>query len=298
MENNLSQPSNQTCEVAPPVLFPKATSAVTAREKFNFNVASLLLSSVSAAALAASSWKRKKLFITTSVENETLRTFEFGIETTINEASKLLIPFAGFYGKHFGSIKPKGECKAAFAVSTTAGPAIKCLGWPTWATSLALIQSDCLAWGAIDWPLLNERLVSSGKNTYLRRSSNIYNRLPPLPEVKLSIRESVIISSFPTAFYEECALAALDAAALHVDCGFGTYAFALLAKGTIDVVIDYDISPQLLVSIIPILHGVGCVVTDWAGRETFTARKIVAARNKELASKVAATLTLFSIPAF
>ncbi|MGP1917112.1 MAG: inositol monophosphatase family protein [Candidatus Hodgkinia cicadicola] len=265
-----------------------------AREKLTFNIISSLFAATTAAALGASRWKRKTLFAPSEVEFKTLNTFGFNIETTVMEASKQLMPLSGFYGEHFGSIKPEEGCEVVWAVATSAGSAVKCLGWPTWTTSMALIQGDYLTWGAMDWPILNERLISSAGNTYFQRIPNVYNRLPPLPAAKLSVRGSVILSSLPTTLYEECALAALEAEALHVDYGFGAYAFLLLARGTIDAVIDYDISPQLLVSIIPILRGVGCVVTNWKGCETCSARRIVAARNKELASKIAATLTLFS----
>ncbi|MGP1916539.1 MAG: hypothetical protein ACTS6G_03935 [Candidatus Hodgkinia cicadicola] len=265
-----------------------------ARGRFNFNIVSLLFTAASAAASAASRWKRERLLVSTSVERETLRNFEFTIETAVMEASKLLIPSSGFYSKRFGSIKPEGGCEVVWAVATTTGPAVKCLGWPTWTTSMALIRGDCLAWGAMDWPMLNESLISSDGNTYFQRNSNIYNRLPPLPSAKLPIRESVIVSSSPTTLLEECALAALEAEALHVECDFGPYAFSLLARGTIDAVVEHNISPQLLLSIIPILRGVGCVTMNWNKRETCSARRIVAARNKELASKIAATLTLFS----
>ncbi|MGP1918654.1 MAG: hypothetical protein ACTS4V_01290 [Candidatus Hodgkinia cicadicola] len=277
---------------APARLFLQNTD-VYARERFNFNIISLLFTAASAAAHGASRWKRERLFISSSVENETLRNFEFTIETTAMEASKLLIPSSGFYSRHFGSIKPEGGCEVVWAAATAPGPTVKCLGWPTWTTSISLIRGDCLAWGAMDWPMLNESLISSAGNTYFQRNSNNYYRLPPLPSVKLSIRESVIISSSPPTLLEECALAALEAEAMHVEYDFGPYAFSLLARGTIDAIVEHNISPQLLLSIIPILRAVGCVVMDWNARETFSSRRIVAARNKELASKIAATLTLF-----
>ncbi|MGP1914797.1 MAG: hypothetical protein ACTS7D_01220 [Candidatus Hodgkinia cicadicola] len=265
-----------------------------AREKFNFNVISLLFTAASAAAHDASRRRRESLFIPTSVENKTLRSCEFIIESFVREASRLLIPAAGFYSKHYGSIKPEVGCEVVWAVATTTGPVVKCLGWPTWTTSMAFIRGDCLVWGAMDWPMLNERLISSDGNTYFQRNSNVYNRLPSLAKVKLSIRESIIVSSVSSSLLEECALAALEAEALHVECDFGPYAFSLLARGTIDAVVEHNISPQLLLSIIPILHGVGCVVINWEGRETCSARRIVAARNKELASEIATMLTLFS----
>ncbi|MGP1916078.1 MAG: hypothetical protein ACTS6G_01305 [Candidatus Hodgkinia cicadicola] len=274
----------------PLVCFYK-TLTCTREERFNFNIISLLFTAASAAAHGASRWKRERLFISSSVENETLRNFEFTIETTAMEASKLLIPSSGFYSRHFGSIKPEGGCASRLSGRTR--PTVKCLGWPTWTTSISLIRGDCLAWEAMDWPMLNESLISSAGNTYFQRNSNNYYRLPPLPSVKLSIRESVIISSSPPALLEECALAALEAEAMHVEYDFGPYAFSLLARGTIDAIVEHNISPQLLLSIIPILRAVGCVVMDWNARETFSSRPIVAARNKELASKIAATLTLF-----
>lgn len=85
---------------------------MNARVKFNFNVISLLLANVSAIAHAASRRKRENLFISADVESKTLQTAELNVETTVNEVSKLLIPSSGFCGKHFGSIKPKGACKA------------------------------------------------------------------------------------------------------------------------------------------------------------------------------------------
>lgn len=126
------QPSLPNVVKSPVVPFPQnSTSAMTASKKLTFNIVSALLNSASPAARAASRWKRETLLAPASVETKTLRSFEFNIESRIMEVSKLLMPSAGFYAKHFGSIKPEAGCGIVWVVATTTGAAVKCLGWPT-----------------------------------------------------------------------------------------------------------------------------------------------------------------------
>jgi histidinol phosphatase-like enzyme (inositol monophosphatase family) len=44
------------------------------------------------------------------------------------------------------------------------------------------------------------------------------------------------------------------------------YAFALLAMGQIDVVVDYDLQPYDYLPVVPVIEAAGGVITDWQGK--------------------------------
>lgn len=139
--------------------------------------------------------------------------------------------------------------------------------------------------------MLNERLISVDEGTFIERGSSGLALLPKLSNAEMQLRDCIIASGSPTSIRESCALSILGSEAMHVEVAFGIYAFSLLAKGTIDAVVECNILPQVLMSVAPLLRGVGAVITDWTGRETCTSRHIVAARSKSLATKIAATLS-------
>ncbi|MDH5355271.1 MAG: inositol monophosphatase, partial [Gammaproteobacteria bacterium] len=47
--------------------------------------------------------------------------------------------------------------------------------------------------------------------------------------------------------------------------GYDCYPHALLAAGSVDLVIDFDLKPYDYFSLIPVVEGAGGIITDWQG---------------------------------
>ena len=64
--------------------------------------------------------------------------------------------------------------------------------------------------------------------------------------------------------------------------GHDAYAYARLADGSIDLVIEADLKPHDYNALIPVVIGSGGHIGDWSGGQDFAAGRIVAAATREL----------------
>ncbi|KAJ7978486.1 Bifunctional phosphatase IMPL2 chloroplastic, partial [Quillaja saponaria] len=51
--------------------------------------------------------------------------------------------------------------------------------------------------------------------------------------------------------------------------GCDCYAYALLASGYVDLVVESGLKPYDFLSLIPVIEGAGGVITDWKGRQLY-----------------------------
>ena len=58
--------------------------------------------------------------------------------------------------------------------------------------------------------------------------------------------------------------------------GYDCYAYAMVAAGFIDVVIESGLEPYDIQALIPIIEGAGGIVTNWQGAPVITGGQVVA----------------------
>ncbi len=119
--------------------------------------------------------------------------------------------------------------------------------------------------GALDFPVLNERLIGAFGNTYVKHGDR-YNLMPKLTKQveEINLKECVIASSTlkSMTFIEKIAFKTLEQNVLHVIQDCDSYSFSLLAQGKIDAIVECALKPQDILGLIPIVEGVGCVMSD------------------------------------
>ncbi len=72
--------------------------------------------------------------------------------------------------------------------------------------------------------------------------------------------------------------------------GADCYAYAMLAAGFIDVVIEAGLQPYDIIPMIPIIEGAGGIVTAWDGGTPVHGGKVVASGDARLHDRVLAVL--------
>ena len=74
--------------------------------------------------------------------------------------------------------------------------------------------------------------------------------------------------------------------------GADCYAYALLASGFIDLVVEAQLKPYDYCALAPVIAGAGGIITDWAGKPVglHSDGRVVAAGDKALARKARAVL--------
>lgn len=150
------------------------------------------------------------------------------------------------------------------------------LGMPVWGTLIGLTRSGSPCFGLMHQPFIGERFSGDGV-TARYRGRNGERHLRTRPCATLS--DAMLMATAPEVF-DEADRAAFDRVAEDVRqtrWGGDCYAYAMLASGHVDLVVEAGLKPFDIVALIPIIEGAGGVVTSWDGGSPTQGGRIVAA---------------------
>nr|XP_023909083.1 bifunctional phosphatase IMPL2, chloroplastic [Quercus suber] len=160
-------------------------------------------------------------------------------------------------------------------------------GKPVFGTLIALLYRGTPILGIINQPVLRERWIGiSGRRTTLN-GQEVSTRSCP----KLS--QAYLYTTSPHLFSGEAeeAFARVRNKVKVPLYGCDCYAYALLASGFVDLVIESGLKPYDFLSLIPVIEGAGGVITDWKGNQlhweaspdsSVTKFNVVAAADKQV----------------
>ena len=74
--------------------------------------------------------------------------------------------------------------------------------------------------------------------------------------------------------------------------GYDCYAYAMVAAGFIDVVIESGLEPYDIQALIPIIEGAGGIVTNWQGAPVITGGQVVASGDTIVHKQVIKSLNI------
>lgn len=162
-------------------------------------------------------------------------------------------------------------------------------GLPTWTTLIALLEQDAPILGVIDAPVLDEtyvggpdgaRLMCKGGRMPLRTSG-----CSRLSDARFSTTDPFLM--FPDQRQFERIRDAVRVARY----GHDGYAYARLAAGSLDLVIESGLKPYDYNAAIPVIRGAGGHVGDWRGGDDFAPGAVIAAATPELYDEAVALLS-------
>ncbi|MEM8987730.1 MAG: histidinol-phosphatase [Pseudomonadota bacterium] len=156
-------------------------------------------------------------------------------------------------------------------------------GAPTWTTLVALNVDERPVLSAIRQPFTDETWIGApGGGVYKRGATSKSlqtRRSATLDKAHISTTDPSNTAYFNTA--EADAFASLAARARVARFSLDAYAYALLALGQIDLVVEAGLAPYDVHALAPVVKSAGGLITDWRGQEAYSGR-IVAAANAEL----------------
>ncbi|KAM7277088.1 hypothetical protein ACFE04_018954 [Oxalis oulophora] len=136
-------------------------------------------------------------------------------------------------------------------------------GKPLFGTLIALLYKGKPILGIIDQPVLKERWIGiTGKKTTLNG-----NQVSTRACSKLS--QAYLYTTSPHLFSgatEEAFTRVRNKVKVPL-YGCDCYAYALLASGFVDLVVETDLKPYDFLALIPVIEGAGGVITDWKGHQ-------------------------------
>lgn len=165
-------------------------------------------------------------------------------------------------------------------------------GTPTWGVLVAVNDGDQPILGLIDQPYTGERFMGGlGRQELLHRKM----RTPLQTKSTNSLSDATIFTTFPEvgstadgngfdALADQCKLTRYG-----MDC----YAYALLAAGQIDLVVEAALNPYDIQAPIAVVHSAGGIVTDWKGGTAQNGGRAIAAANANIHTKALEILSKF-----
>ena len=154
-------------------------------------------------------------------------------------------------------------------------------GTPTWGVLIAVGDEAGPVLGVIDQPYIGERFIGglgmAEVNGPLGRSALTTRR-------GRALAECIIFTTFPEVGTkaEGAAFHRLAAQCKLTRYGMDCYAYALVAAGQIDLVVEAGLQSYDIQAPIAVIEAAGGVVTDWDGGKVHMGGRVVAAATPEL----------------
>ncbi|WP_298919890.1 histidinol-phosphatase [uncultured Roseobacter sp.] len=157
-------------------------------------------------------------------------------------------------------------------------------GTPTWGVLIAVADAKGPFYGLIDQPYIGERFVgTNGKATMTGPQGDAVLRT----RATRDLSEAIVFTTFPEvgSAEEGAAFHAVAEKALLTRYGMDCYAYALLAAGQIDLVIEAGLQAYDIQAPIALVEAAGGIVTDWQGGPAHEGGRAIAAANETIHQK-------------
>ncbi|KAG5239007.1 hypothetical protein OIU76_015436 [Salix suchowensis] len=138
-------------------------------------------------------------------------------------------------------------------------------GKPLFGTLIALLYKGKPILGIIDQPVLRERWIGlNGRRTTLNGEEMSTRACAKLSQAYLYTTSPHLFSGDAVEAFARVR-SKVKVPLYGCDC----YAYALLASGYVDLVIESGLKPYDFLALIPVIEGAGGIITDWKGNHLF-----------------------------
>lgn len=162
-------------------------------------------------------------------------------------------------------------------------------GTPTWGVLIALSDANGPFLGVIDQPHIGERF-SGGPGRAEVVGPHGTRALKTKGTTALD--EAILFTTFPEvgSAEERAGFERVSREVKLTRYGMDCYAYALLAAGQIDLVIEAALNPYDIQAPIAVIEAAGGIVTDWKGGKAHDGGRALAAANPEIHARALALL--------
>ena len=186
-----------------------------------------------------------------------------GAEAAIRGRISQHFPEHGVIGEEYGEDRPDAEF--VWVLDPIDGTRAFIAGLPVWTTLIGLRFQGRPVLGSIGQPYMGElyighaggsRLISRGSSSPLRVRQGV------------GLNQGIIATTDPHGCFDGSEMGAwrqVRAASRLARTGCDAYAYAMVANGTIDLVVEAGLKSWDIEAAIPVLEGAGGLVTDWRG---------------------------------
>ncbi len=162
-------------------------------------------------------------------------------------------------------------------------------GTPTWGVLIALSDANGPMLGVIDQPYIGERFEGCRGHAQV---IGPHGTRPLQTRKTNALEDAILFTTFPEVGTTEDR-AGFERVARHVKLtryGMDCYAYALLAAGTVDLVIEAGLNAYDIQAPIAVIEAAGGIVTNWEGGPAHDGGRALAAANPEIHAAALALL--------
>lgn len=162
-------------------------------------------------------------------------------------------------------------------------------GTPTWGVLIAVGPETGPIIGIVDQPYIGERFIGTPQGAMLLRGAQsraIHTR------AARPLAQAIVFTTFPEVGSPEegAAFQAVAAQAQLTRFGMDCYAYALVASGQVDLVIEAGLNAYDIQGPLALIQAAGGVVTDWDGGPAHNGGRVIAAANAAIHAEALAIL--------
>lgn len=209
------------------------------------------------------------------------------VEAEMRALIKAAFPEHGILGEEHGI--ENGDAEYVWVLDPIDGTKAFITGKPSFGTLIALARNGRPILGIVDQAILGERwLGASGHPTTL-------NGQPARVRECDALSKAYAYTTGPEFFCDKT-LPAWNRVAARVRqprYGCDCYAYALLASGFVDLVVEAGLKPYDFAALVPVIENAGGIITDWQGQSLniHSDGKVCAAGDKRLHAQALEVLT-------
>ncbi|MEM9733173.1 MAG: histidinol-phosphatase [Pseudomonadota bacterium] len=203
-------------------------------------------------------------------------------------------PDHGIVGEEHGTKLPHAEKR--WIIDPIDGTRAFVSGLPVWGTLIGFSDNGRLTCGVMDQPFTRERYWTVGRGSYERIDGQAHRKIETSAITELD--NATLMTTSPHLFSEDtdAGYFRLEEAVKMFRYGCDCYAYAMVAAGHVDLVVESGLNIYDIAALVPIIEQAGGVVSDWNGeavRDRGMANskmQIIAAANADLHEKAIAVL--------
>ena len=200
-------------------------------------------------------------------------------EKAMREVLALRRPEDSILGEEFGELK--GSSGRTWVLDPIDGTRGFISGTPTWGVLIALSDQDGPFMGVIDQPYIGERFVGSPSGAHF--SGPLGTRSMKTRDTN-TLDQATLFTTFPEVgtLEDRKGFQTVSEQVQLTRYGMDCYAYALLAAGQADLVIEAGLNSYDIQAPIAVIQAAGGIVTDWQGGPAHDGGRALAAANADI----------------
>jgi len=187
-----------------------------------------------------------------------------GAEAAIRQLISKTFPDHGVIGEEYGEDRPDADF--VWVLDPVDGTRAFVAGLPVWTTLIGLRYQGAPVLGLIGQAYLDEAFVGSKAlgSRMIRGTWSVPLKVRACPQLS----DAIIATTDPGLFdgHEAAAWSDVRAKSRLARFGCDAYAYAMVALGKMDLILETGLKSWDIEAAIPVIEGAGGIVSDWHGR--------------------------------